>query len=65
MSRLLLAALNISPEAALRAMREISDPVLKAVCQVTLANKGLGLPAGISMISVKKKSSNWGQLKAQ
>jgi len=61
MSRLLLAALDISPETALHTMNEISDPVLKLVCQVTVASKGLGVPSGISMVMVKKKSSNWGQ----
>jgi len=60
MSRLMLAALHISPEAALEALNAVPDLALKLGCQIRVANGGLGVPTGASIVMVKKKSSNWG-----
>ncbi len=59
LSRLVLAASRISPQMALDATREMSDPELRVLCEFRLANDRLGVRLGRSTIMVSKKSSNW------
>jgi len=64
MSRLILAGLRISPESALQALNDISDPTLKLVSQITVANGALGVPTVASIVMVKKKEAAWAQFGA-
>ena len=57
-SRLVLAASQISPQTALDAVTEVSDPELQLLCEIRLANKRLGVPSGRSTITTRKKSSS-------
>jgi hypothetical protein len=57
-SRLISAAAGISPQTALNAIAELSDPEVRLLCQVRLVNDRLGVPGGESTVMVRKKSSN-------
>jgi hypothetical protein len=63
-SRLISAAAGISPQTALNAIAELSDPDVRVLCQVRLVNDSLGVPGGESTVMVRKKSSNWTQMSA-
>jgi len=57
-SRLVLAASQISPQTALDAVTEVSDPELQLLCEIRLANARLGVPSGRSTITTRKRSSS-------
>jgi hypothetical protein len=49
-SRLVSAALHITPQTALAAVKEVPDPELQLLCEIRLANAGLGVSSGKSTI---------------
>ena len=53
-SRLVSAALHIGPQTALAAAKELSDPELQLLCEIRLANAGLGVSSGRSTIITQK-----------
>jgi len=55
--RLVVAAAQITPQMALEAVTEISDPELQLLCEIRLANARLGVSSGRSIITTRKKSS--------
>jgi len=56
-SRLVVAASQITPQTALDAVKEISDPELQLLCEIRLANARLGASPARSMITTRKRSS--------
>jgi hypothetical protein len=61
LSRLILAAADISPQTALGAIAEISDPEVRLLCQVRLANQQLGAPMGRSVVMMQSTKSAWAE----
>jgi hypothetical protein len=61
LSRLMLAASNISPQTALDAIAEISDPELRVICRARLANKQLRVRMDPLPVMLSTKSG-WGEL---
>ena len=58
-SRLVSAALKITPQAALGATKEVPDPELQLLCEIRLAKARLGVSSGRSMIVTRKlRTSN-------
>lgn len=61
LSRLILAASDISPQAALDAIAEISDAEVRLLCQVRLGNQQLGAPMGQSFVMMQSTKSSWSE----
>jgi hypothetical protein len=61
LTRLVQSASRISPQTALDTIAEISDPELHALCEVTLANSNLGVPAQGSVVMVANRSTQWAE----
>lgn len=61
LSRLMLAASSISPRTALESIGYISDPEVRIVCQVRLANQELGVGTGQAIIMVRQMKSAWAE----
>jgi hypothetical protein len=61
LSRLILAASEISPQTALDAIAEISDAEVRLLCQVRLANQKLGAPMGQSFVMMQSAKSSWSE----
>jgi hypothetical protein len=59
LSRLVVAAMSISVQTALDSVAEISDPELRLLCQVRLANHQLNIPLGESRTMVWTSKSAW------
>jgi hypothetical protein len=57
----LVAASALSPRSALELAQQIDSPAVRALCEVKLANKGLGARGVPVEIVVNKKSTNWEQ----
>jgi hypothetical protein len=53
-SRLVSAALQITPQTALAAVKEISDPELQLLCEIRLAKAGLGVSSGRWTVTTRK-----------
>ncbi len=53
-SRLATAALHITPQAALAAVKEVPDPELQMLCEIRLAIAGLGVSSGRSTITTTR-----------
>jgi hypothetical protein len=65
LARLILAASDISPETALGAIAEISDPEVRLLCQVKLANRQLGAPMGRAVVMMLSTKSAWSEYRAK
>ena len=61
LTRLVQSASRISPQTALDAIAEISDPELHALCEVTLANVNLGVPVQGGVVMVTNRSTQWAE----
>jgi len=61
LSGLIMAASRISSQTALDATQEASDPEVRLLCQVRLANRQLGARIGRSVVMMNRKQSTWGE----
>jgi hypothetical protein len=57
-SRLISAALQIAPQTAVAAAKEVSDPELQMLCEIRLAYAGLGMSSGRWTITTRKRTTS-------
>jgi hypothetical protein len=57
--RLVSAALHITPQAALAAVKEVPDPELQLLCEIRLADAGLGVSSGRWAITTRKLRTSY------
>ena len=61
LSELIMAASRISFETALDAIQEVSDPEIRLLCEVRLANRQLGARIGRTVVMMNRKQSTWNE----
>jgi hypothetical protein len=59
LSRLIMAASNISSQTAMEAIREVADPEVRLFCQVRFANQQIGARMGRSVVMLNRNHDAW------